>query len=212
MCGDTITRGSLHKGESTGSGSVANTSSAAPRNQPWSSASGSAVSSTTEPRPAFKSTAPRQRDSTSREIRPRDAGVSGTATTIQSASPTRFAISLAACTALNAALSAVPLTVPLRDTPVTCTPNACSACAMARPMSPVPTTRARVPATRAMSRGAQRRSRCASANSRTCSCIAKMRDTAHSAIMGPNDSGLRVSRMDGSRSDDIHESTPAPVH
>ena len=61
--------------------------------------------------------------------------------------------------------------------------------------------------------GAQRCSRCAAASGTMRVTNASARDSAHSAIIGPNDSGVRVSTMfRGSATGCNHESTPAPVH
>src|SRR2546428_327035 len=86
-CGLTSTRGWRHSGWPGGSGSVANTSSAAPRSWPASSSSSSARSSSSDPRDTFTTIAPRgSRSSTPRSTAPCVSAVWGAAITRQSLS------------------------------------------------------------------------------------------------------------------------------
>src|SRR6266536_2546262 len=144
-CGDTSTRGWLQKGCPTGSGSVPNTSSAAPRTRRSSSSSSSAGSSSSEPRDTLMTSAwCGSRSSTRRSTAPTVSAVCGaamTSTSLPAASRGKSAKPPTHSTPL--ASPGPPLRSGRRRTPATFIPSDSPRRATAVPMPPSPKTPSR---------------------------------------------------------------------
>ena len=201
MCGETMTPGRSHSGESAVRGSRSTTSRAAPAIRPSLRASIRSGSTTRPPRPTLITRARAGRAARAvASSRPRVASVSGAASTSQSASGSSAGRSSNACTPPAAR----------RPTISTAIPTAPSMRAMARPIGPLPTTTARVPATAWVSRWCHSRWDCAASVPGRSFAIASTSPRTYSATGASNTPRELVrTTSESSRPGNSSRSTPA---